>query len=121
MKNLTSFGNFANVCLRFLMWRHRAVQNRNILFHLLLSAWALVTLQAGNGRFVMKKIAMKFQTNLIPGINKPTEHEFVVNGTNPKKTPLSAPSKNVSQPIETAPIFNQYSQCPINKDKIHLG
>ena len=36
MKNLTSFRNFANVCLRFLMWRHRAVQNRNFLFLLLL-------------------------------------------------------------------------------------
>ena len=36
MKNLTSFSNFANVCLRFLMWCHRAVQNRNFLFLLLL-------------------------------------------------------------------------------------
>ena len=36
MKNLTSFSNFANVCLRFLKWRHRAVQNRNFIFLLLL-------------------------------------------------------------------------------------
>ena len=35
MKNLSSFSHFANVCLRFLMWHHRAVQNRNFLFLLL--------------------------------------------------------------------------------------
>ena len=38
MKNLTSFSNFANVCLSFLMWRHRAVQNCNFLFLLLLKS-----------------------------------------------------------------------------------
>ena len=43
MKNLTSFSNFANVCLRFLMWRHRAVQNRNFLFLLLLNVLFLWT------------------------------------------------------------------------------
>ena len=42
MKNLISFSNFANVCLRFLMWRHRAVQNRNFLFLLLLSLFGVL-------------------------------------------------------------------------------
>ena len=38
-KNLTSFSNFGNVCLRFLKWRHREVQNRNFLFLLLVKTF----------------------------------------------------------------------------------
>ena len=54
MKNLTFFSNFANVCLRFLRF-HRAVQNRNFLFLLLLKkSWSYTLFSISSHRLNLK-------------------------------------------------------------------
>ena len=95
MKNLTSFSNFANICLRFLMWRIRAVQNRNFIFLLLFNTFLCLS------RIVIKIISNQMLN--------PTKSPLTHGQTGPHASDFLPPKNWYFYPVVG---FNHYHSRP---------